>query len=224
MLNNRLLMVSYIRGHIIKNQLNFNKDILKKNLTSLSPFELDSLIEFGKEKDLKLYYFKEKEILPRIKIVLGTLKAIYPTSLLDIGSGRGVFLFPLLNEFPYLDVTSIELLEHRVELLQKVVLGGVNNLTVKKADFTNYNDENLYDCVTMLEVLEHIPNYEKAIENAIKLAKNFIIITVPNKLDNNPEHLHLLTKDILMKVFNSYGITNLKFSGVNNHLVLVAKK
>ena len=76
----------------------------------------------------------------------------------------------------------------------------------------------------MLEVLEHIPDYKEAIRNALRIAKNYIIVTVPSKKDDNPEHIHLLTKDILSSVFNEYGVSNLKFSGVNGHLVLIAKK
>ena len=40
--------------------------------------------------------------------VLGTLRGIAPTHLLDIGTGRGVFLWPLLDAFPSLMVTAVE--------------------------------------------------------------------------------------------------------------------
>ena len=78
--------------------------------------------------------------------------------------------------------------------------------------------------MTLLEVLEHIPNVMDAIKNAINLTSKFIVVTVPSKEDNNPEHIHLLTKEKLTKLFNDLGVTNLKFSGVNNHLVLIARK
>ena len=42
-----------------------------------------------------------------MRILLGFLINIYPDSLLDVGSGRGVFLFPLLNEFSNLNITSL---------------------------------------------------------------------------------------------------------------------
>ena len=63
-----------------------------------------------------------------------------------------------------------------------------------------------------------------AIKNAISLSKEYIIVTVPSKKDSNPEHIHFLTKDILSKYFNECGVYNLKFSGVNGHLVLIARK
>ena len=221
--NNKLIMASFIRGYLISN--NIKHSLIDKDLFSLSDLDISELEKLGKELELKLYYFKEKENLPRVNIVLGFLKNIYPVSLLDVGSGRGVFLFPLLKEFPNINVTSIDILDKRIELLSNISKGGVNNLKVIKDNICTFNElDNSYQVVTLLEVLEHIKDYQKAIANAIRLSSDFIVITVPSKEDNNPEHINLLTKDILTKEFNKHNITNLKFSSVNNHLVLVARK
>ena len=217
------LKYAYIRGYIKNNNIPISNDILDKSLDNLTDFDKNILYEIAKLYSLKLYYFKEKEYLARVNIVLGFLKGIYPNSLLDVGSGRGVFLFPLLCEMGYMDITSIEILPKRVALLKYIKDGGVNNLDVFNEDITTISLNKKYDVVTMLEVLEHIPNVTKAIANAIKLAKSYIVITVPSKKDDNPEHIHLLSKDILTNIFNSFGITSLSFSGVNGHLFLIAK-
>ena len=73
----------------------------------------------------------------------------------------------------------------------------------------------------MLEVLEHIPEVEKAISAAVKMAKHYVVVTVPSKPDNNPEHIHLLTKDRLTQMFGSAGCTRLHFDGVEGHLFMV---
>ena len=83
-------------------------------------------------------------------------------------------------------------------------------------EFTSYNNR--------LRVLSIFKQIEKAIEQAIRISKKFIVITVPSKEDDNPEHIHLLTKEKLTKIFNQNKITNLKFSGVNGHLFLIATK
>ncbi len=221
----KLLMCAYIKGYLLKNKIDADVNIINKDLMDLSDSDIRYLEDIGKKLDLKLYYFKEKEDLARVKLVLGFLKGIYPNTLLDVGSGRGVFLFPLLRDFSYTSVTSIDILDKRVELLDYITLGGVTNLKVCKEDITCYDAaDNSYDVVTLLEVLEHIPSVEKAIKNACRLAKNFIIVTVPSKEDDNPEHIHLLTKDKLTKMFNDCGVTNLKFSGVNGHLFMIARK
>ena len=74
----------------------------------------------------------------------------------------------------------------------------------------------------MLEVLEHIPRVKDAIAAAIRAAKKYIVITVPSKEDENPEHIHLLTKARLTEIFNSLGVYRLSFEGVNGHLFMIA--
>lgn len=220
-----LLMCAYIRGYLISKNICVDKKLIENNLFDLSVSDILDLIEIGKKYDLKLYYFKEKEDLARVNIVLGFLKGIYPESLLDIGSGRGVFLFSLLRDFSYMDITSIDILDKRVELLNYIKLGGVSNLEVGKANICTYDiDDNSYDVITLLEVLEHIPDVFAAVRNACRIAKKFIVVTVPSKEDDNPEHIHLLTKEKLTKMFNDCGVTNLKFGGVNGHLFMVARK
>lgn len=224
MLNLELLKYAYIKGYILTNNLSCYYDIANKQLTELTDLDKEVLDNVIKKYELKTYYFKEKEVLARVKFVLGFFRAINPNSILDVGSGRGVFLFPFLCEFPSSNVTSIDILERRVELLNYIRLGGVANLNPIVCDLIDYKTDELYDCVTLLEVLEHIPDVKKAIKNAINLSKKYIIITVPSKEDDNPEHIHLLTKEILTKYFNECGVTNLKFSGVNGHLCLIARK
>lgn len=88
--------------------------------------------------EMKMHYFKVKEDLPRVQVVLSFLQGVVSAglcdSLLDVGSGRGVFLFPLLREFPELNVTSVDILPHRVELLDCISKGGVENLHPMLAD------------------------------------------------------------------------------------------
>ena len=68
--------------------------------------------------------------LPRVKAVLGILHALAPKRLLDIGTGRGVFLWPLLDAFPDLHVTAIEPDLRRARHLVAVSRGGIDRLTI----------------------------------------------------------------------------------------------
>lgn len=79
-----------------------------------------------------------------------------------------------------------------------------------------------FDVITLLEVLEHIPEVEKAITAAVKMAKQYVVVSVPSKPDDNPEHIHLLTKEKLTKMFAEAGCTKLHFDGVEGHLFMVA--
>ena len=176
----------------------------------------------------KEHYFKVKEDLPRIQAVLGFLHGIIPAgqcrSLLDVGSGRGVFLFPLLRDFPTLEVTSIDILPHRVELLHCLHDGGITNLHPVKEDISSYNaPDKSFDVVTMLEVMEHIPNTEAVVRNAVRLAKNYIVVSVPSKPDDNPEHIHLFSNEDLKSHFIKHGCKKVKFMSVTNHRIMVAQ-
>ena len=44
---------------------------------------------------------------------LGFLRSVPFETMLDVGSGRGVFLIPFIKEFPWVQVTSLDLLEKR---------------------------------------------------------------------------------------------------------------
>ena len=154
---------------------------------------------------------------------MGFLKGVQPESLLDVGSGRGVFLFPFLQEFPWVPVTSVDILPHRVQMLQHISAGGIENLTSMQKNICHWQEEeNQFDVVTLLEVLEHIPDVQSAVNNAVRLAKRFVVVSVPSQPDDNPEHIHLLTKDILTDLFTNAGCCNLHFGGVNGHLIMMA--
>src|ERR1700733_13410363 len=56
---------------------------------------------------------KANSELPRVQRVLGSLRRLAPDNLLDIGSGRGTFLWPLLAAFLQLPVTSVDSSERR---------------------------------------------------------------------------------------------------------------
>lgn len=56
----------------------------------------------------------------------------------------------------------------------------------------------------------------------MRIARKHVVVTVPSKEDNNPEHIHLLTKQVLTELFKEAGCTRLRFDGVNGHLFMVA--
>ncbi len=177
--------------------------------------------------EMKMHYFKSKDDLPRVQVVLGFLHGIVPSgqcsSLLDVGSGRGVFLFPLLREFPQLEITSVDILPHRVALLDCIRLGGIENLHPLLANICECDlPDKSFDVVTMLEVLEHIPDTEKAVRKAVRLARNYIIVSVPSKPDDNPEHIHMFSNEDLKNHFLNAGCSKVKFMSVTNHRVMIA--
>ena len=217
------LLMSAVKGYSERIGKDFLVEYKHKNINELSSEDMDKIAHLARENGFKAYHFKKKDVLPRVNKVLGFLKSIYFENLLDVGSGRGVFLFPFIESFPYVDVTSVDILDKRIEMLSDIKNGGIDRLNVFKADIcTQPFADKSFDVITLLEVLEHIPDVEKAIESAVKMARKYVVVSVPSKGDNNPEHIHLLTKDKLTKYFNEYGVTKLHFDGVNGHLLMIA--
>lgn len=187
-------------------------------------FKSEELIELGRVKELRLHKFKRNTELPRVKKVLGILQALSPASLLDIGSGRGTFLWPLLDAFPHLQITAIDVSEQRVMDINAVRLGGVANLCALQMDATDIalNDDSV-DVVTALEVLEHLPEPSLAAAEAVRVARNFVVSSVPSKEDDNPEHVQLFTRSSFEQLWLAAGARNVKVDFVLNHMIAVAK-
>jgi hypothetical protein len=96
----------------------------------LSPEEL---IRLGKARGLRLHKFKRLAELPRVRKVLGVLQGLAPASLLDIGSGRGAFLWPLLDSFPHMEVIALDRNPGRVADIDAVRRGGPHDLLRRAA-------------------------------------------------------------------------------------------
>lgn len=223
------LASAYIRGCATKGKLSLPEELVQQPLKFLTDDQKDELVSCGKAAELKMHYFKEKEELARVQLVMGFLRGMVASgqvsSLLDVGSGRGAFLFPLLTTFPDMEVSSIDILPHRVDLLNSMELGGVDNLHAMEKDLCDWDaPDGSFDVVTLLEVLEHIPDVEKAVANAVRIAGKCLVVTVPSKPDDNPEHIHLFTKDMLSDMFLKAGCSKVKFDSVLNHLFMIAIK
>ena len=177
----------------------------------------------GKAAGLKVHYFKRSALLPRVGLVLGFLRGIEFDSLLDVGSGRGAFLWPFLDEFPDKETHVVDLLPQRVALHRAVAAGGTFNLHVHEGDVRSLAlQDKSVDVVTLLEVLEHIPDVAGAVRNAVRMARRHVVVTVPSQRDDNPEHIHLLTKERLRELFGAAGCGKLNFGGVPGHTFMVA--
>lgn len=188
--------------------------------------ELTLILQAGLEAGLKLYPFKSgTQLLARTRRTMGFLRSIAFETMLDVGSGRGVFLIPFMKAFPRVQVTSLDLLQTRVSFLQELSDGGFRQLHAQQGDLCSQPfEENAFDVVTLLEVLEHIPDVERAVAAAVRMARQYVVVTVPSKPDNNPEHIHLLSKDRLTELFTSAGCSRLHFDGVEGHLFMAAVK
>lgn len=184
----------------------------------------ERLLEVAKRDGLRLHRFKRTAGLPRVRKVIGALKGFRPSTLLDVGSGRGAFLWPLLDELPEVRVTAIDLLPHRVEDIEAVRRGGVDRVeaTLCSAAELSWPDD-AFDAVTVLEVLEHVEDPAAVADQVLRVARRAVIATVPAKEDNNPEHIRLFTRESLASLFRDAGAGDVRIEHVLNHMVAVVR-
>jgi ubiquinone/menaquinone biosynthesis C-methylase UbiE len=182
------------------------------------------LVPYGLRAGLRLHRFKRTSDLPRVRKVLGILRGLGPESLLDLGSGRGVFLWPLLDAFPWLDVLAIDHDRRRVEELHAVRRGGIARLSAAVMDVHRLAlADRCADVVTILEVLEHLPEPGRAAAEALRAARRFVLASVPSRQDDNPEHINLFSRVALERLFRDAGAARVTCEAVLNHLILLAR-
>lgn len=208
------LAAAFVRGRLLDS-------------SDLPPAEL---VEYGRAHGLRVHKFKRSAELPRVRKVLGVLRSVSPASLLDIGSGRGVFLWPLLDAFPELPVTALDRSPQRVADLEAVRWGGIEQLTAVSGDVTALDfPDAAFSAVTILEVLEHLPDPAAGAREVLRVCERFAVASVPSKPDDNPEHLRLYTADTLTALFEeaatALGVAiSVKCEYVPNHIVGVVRK
>jgi ubiquinone/menaquinone biosynthesis C-methylase UbiE len=184
----------------------------------------EELIRLGKAQGLRLHKFKRQAELPRVRKVLGILQGLAPASLLDVGSGRGAFLWPLLDSFPHMEVIALDRNPARVEDIYAVRRGGRPNLHSLLADATAIGlADDCVDVVTALEVLEHISLPALAAAEAVRVARKFVIASVPSKEDDNPEHIQLFSRESFVALWMEAGARGVNIQYVLNHLIAVMK-
>ncbi len=192
-------------------------------LADAAPADDGGALAAGLAAGLKLHRFKRTAELPRVRRVIGALRALAPASLCDVGTGRGVFLWLLLDAMPEVEVIAIDRLAHRVADLAAVARGGVPRLRAARMDATRLAlRDGAVDVVTALEVLEHIPETEAAAREAMRVARRAVVATVPSHEDDNPEHIHLFDRARLEAMFRAGGARRVTIEQVRGHIVLVA--
>jgi ubiquinone/menaquinone biosynthesis C-methylase UbiE len=202
---------------------NFAAAFVRGRLSGMDgEMEPEAAVAAGQAAGLRLFRFKRNAQLPRVRASLGVLKSLAPGSLLDIGSGRGTFLWPLLEAFPSLPVTAIDTDAIRARDLGAVRAGGLDRLWAVRADVRSLPfPDGAFDVVTVLEVLEHLHDAERAVVEVTRVARRAVVASVPSHEDDNPGHVHVLDRERLAAAFRYAGARRVSFSAVRGHTLVV---
>jgi SAM-dependent methyltransferase len=183
----------------------------------------DELVAAGRKHGLKLHRFKRSG-LPRVLKCIGLLKGLRPLHQLDVGPGRGAFLWTMLTDVPQVSVTCVDVLPHRVELINTVNKGVFKRVSCLEKDVQDLDFEtDTFDVVTALEVLEHLSDPGRAVRELCRVGKDWLLVSVPSKPDNNPEHINLFSADDLERLLLDNGARSVQLHHVLNHRIALAR-
>ena len=112
------------------------------------------------------------------KNLLGLISEKKVDSILDVGCGEGFTLNRLKEHGIGKRLEGIEYLKDAIELGKKtyphvkITEGSIYDLPYK---------DNSFDLVLCTEVLEHLDNPSKALEELIRVSKQYLVVSVPNE-------------------------------------------
>jgi ubiquinone/menaquinone biosynthesis C-methylase UbiE len=138
-------------------------------------------------------------------------------SLLDVGCGEGCWLAYLADQYRHRKLLGIEVSPTRVRELKRafpkliVDVGGLPDLPLP---------DRSVDVVTCLEVIEHLPDWEPAVKELVRVARQRVVITVPyreniryhlcihcHKATPAYGHLHTFSEDSFLFLRSRYRVS-----------------
>lgn len=114
-------------------------------------------------------------------------------SVLDIACGVG-YSGPKLIEAGAISYDGVDINEKLVEYAVETY--GADLINYYVGDITSFNNNKSYDMITCFETIEHVKNYEAAIQNLYSLLKpaGLLFISSPNRIVTSPNALTINDK------------------------------
>jgi 2-polyprenyl-3-methyl-5-hydroxy-6-metoxy-1,4-benzoquinol methylase len=136
------------------------------------------------------------------QLLLEQVKKIKPDSILDVGAGEGFTLEIFRKNKIAKKLEGIEYMDEALKLAKRLH----PKVMIKKGDIYNLPYKaNSFDLIICTEVLEHLEDPKKALEELRRVTKKYLILSVPNeplftvqrvlrgknvlKLGAHPEHI-----------------------------------
>jgi len=120
--------------------------------------------------------------------------------ILDIGCGVGIYDFNILKKFPKAKIVGIDISMPQIELATKIAKehNFDGRIVFSLGDIENLEINNSFDYIMCTEVIEHLPDPTKAIDNIVSFCdrNTKVIISVP-QLYNGVKQEGIFYKQIM---------------------------
>lgn len=136
-------------------------------------------------------------------------------SCLDIGAGKGGFAAALHREFPQMVISAVEP-SRSCEILRK---RGFLHRCIHGYFTPDAFTGERFDCITMIEVLEHVPDPKRFLSNVTGLMRDnaVLMVSVPNVENDkydflSPDHFSRFIPGSILNLFRVSGLEVVKAS------------
>lgn len=200
----------------VKNQFTLQDDQYKfpyHHLVRFDIFNTQAVLPWGFE-----YYAYLVNILNKIK-------NLAPSSVLDVGCGDGKMLYELAHHSSIKDLHGIDLSERAIYFAKAFNYG--NRCIFESRDIGSV--VSTYDIVTVVEVMEHIPDTEikDVVNNIFKCVKpgGRVVVSVPSV--NFPvakKHYRHYDEQLLIRQFSCFELESMEYVVRQNFLYVLLVK
>ena len=100
-------------------------------------------------------------------------------SILDVGCGNGIITALIADCFPQARVLGVDLSKNAIDIARREFSRG--NLQFEQGDLAHQwpHESRPFDMVTCFEVLEHVEQWEKALDLIAGTSRRYLLISVP---------------------------------------------
>ncbi|MBN2119188.1 MAG: class I SAM-dependent methyltransferase [Anaerolineales bacterium] len=186
--------------------------------------------------------YKERNLISRFLVsnfyraIQNVVQLLEPTDrILEVGCGAGISSLRIRQMLcgQHFEVSDVD--DNAVRQFEKIgfpiPFKQESVLQLQRAD-----DE--FDCVFLLEVLEHVPDYERALSELFRVSRKYVVVSTPNEplwrilnllrwkyirdWGNTPGHVNHWSQSALVRLINRFGEI-LKVYGPLPWTIVIAK-
>ncbi len=170
----------------------------------------DELLACAREAGIAIHFLK-RVVNARVRRTLGFVRALRPERCLDVGSGNGHVVWGILAEELAGRLWSVDLRERIAARLAAVARVASLPLSAARMDACRLGyPDRAFDLVILTEVLEHLVADHAALAEAVRVSRSRVLVSVPTKPDESPDHLRGYDSAALERLLRGAGIERWK--------------